>query len=132
MTNIVNPAVAVAAQGGGKFLHCITICYYSYSVEVQFISEKKEPFSAKTFYNELNTKGFSSGEALYPCSGNPGWEGSYPSYNLFSYQPTGIFASGNFLNVDGTWTTDGSTPLNSRRKEIDIESNYFSFTDIVL
>lgn len=132
MPNIVNPAVAVAAKGGGKFLHCITICYYNFSVVVQFISEKEEPFSAQTFYDELNTKGFSSDEALYPCSGNPGWEGTYPSYGLFSYQPAGVFASGNFLNVSGTWITDGSTPFTNQRKEIDIEDRYFSFTDIVL
>ena len=51
MPNIVNPAVAVAAQGGGKFLHCISMNSRLTFVDavLQYVSDKAEPYPHKLF-----------------------------------------------------------------------------------
>ena len=66
MPNIVNPAVAVAAQGGGKRkMHCITL-YSSSSISLgkiayafPYFSEKDTPFaSGVELVNAIDEDGF--------------------------------------------------------------------------
>ena len=83
MPNIVNPAVAVAAQGGGKRkMHCITL-YSSSSISLgkiayafPYFSEKDTPFaSGVELVNAIDEDGFnkpysSSAEVhVYPVNG---------------------------------------------------------------
>lgn len=111
MPNIVNPAVAVAAQGGGKFLHNITI-YTGDSIGyffciMQYISEKAEPFNAQTLYNDMLEKGFTyssfaqSPAAMYPANGQTGNVSS--SNGTSSDRCLGLFVSGNSFCLRGLY-----------------------------
>lgn len=80
MPNIVNPAVAVAAQGGGKrYIHNITLFRNENDAsgerhtEYVFVykNESETPFSAKSFEQEIKTRGFTSElECLILSAGN--------------------------------------------------------------
>ena len=111
MPNIVNPAVAVAAQGGGKFIHNITI-YTGDSIGyffciMQYISEKAEPFTAQTLYNDMFEKGFTyssstqSPAAMYPANGPTGKGSS--SNGTSSDRCLGLFVSGNYFYLRGQY-----------------------------
>lgn len=88
MPNIVNPAVAVAAQGGGKFLHCITFrpADRSYAVNVEIVSEDKNPFSSEALHDyftsaEIAGDGTSFTGRTYPARGNINGK---EIYNIFA------------------------------------------------
>lgn len=69
MPNIVNPAVQVAAQGGGKFIHNITVSDIV-QANCLYICERETPFSSlRDFCDELVSKGYTSRKATYPVSG---------------------------------------------------------------
>ena len=124
MPNIVNPAVAVAAQGGGKNIHNITI---KGNVVVQYVSEQSEPFTLLSFYSELRQKGFTSRNSLYPAWGLAS-EYHISQTSTFSYI-IGIYAASNDINILGRFF-GGSENIDYLPVETTDES--VKFTDIVL
>lgn len=97
MPNIVNPAVAVAAQGGGKFIHNITVSDIV-QANCLYICERETPFSSlRDFCDELVSKGYTSRKATYPVSG---WLSNSPDERgeVFSVYASGaslLFGYGN-------------------------------------
>lgn len=136
MPNIVNPAVAVAAQGGGKFLHCISMNSRQTFVDavLQYVSDKAEPYTAQTFRQELISKGFNKATALYPVGGGAITPDSSSSTDTFySSVAYGIYADrySNSFYVEGYYYMNGDNRSGSKEISIENESNY-NFTDIVL
>lgn len=100
MPNIVNPAVAVAAQGGGKFIHNITVSDIV-QANCLYICERETPFtSLRDFYNELVSKGYTSRKATYPVSG---WlsNSSDERGEIFSVYASGASLLFGYGNADG-------------------------------
>ena len=124
MANIINPAVAVAAQGGGKNIHNITI---EGNVVVQYVSEQSEPFTLLSFYSELMQKGFTSQNSLYPAWGVTSEYHISPT-STFSYI-IGIYAASNDINILGRFF-GGSKSIDYF--PVETTDEYVTFTDIVL
>lgn len=124
MPNIVNPAVQVAAQGGGKNIHNITI---KGNVVVQYVSEQSEPFTLLSFYSELRQKGFTSQNSLYPAWGFAREYHISPT-STFSYI-IGIYAASNDINILGRFF-GGSESIDYL--PVETTDEYVTFTDIVL
>ena len=117
MPNIVNPAVAVAAQGGGKFLHCINLFEHRgngdiYFGTVQYISSQSAPFTPQTFYSDMLEKGFTKGAeggiSVYPANGPIKYDSMSSSDFDYSSRPLGLYVEDNAFHLIGLAYRSGS------------------------
>lgn len=116
MPNIVNPAVAVAAQGGGKFIHNITVSDIV-QANCLYICERETPFtSLRAFCDELVSKGYTSKKSTYPVSGYL-WNSAEENGNVFS-----IYASGRFLYFQ----------YKTESFKVDTDSSFYYISDTIL